>query len=104
MKFPFNDSARICIRMGSMLALTLLMSTSATYAETPVLQDAEPPSVGQYLQHMSQSWKPGKELKLLGRMEGEWRYENRMAMPGMVPFENCESKLSKPRQSARTHH
>ncbi len=46
MKFPFNDSARIRIRMGSMLALTLLMSTSATYAETPVQQDAEPPSVG----------------------------------------------------------
>ena len=87
MKFPFSDSARIRIRMGSMLALTLLMSTSATHAGTPVLQNAEPPSVGQYLQHMSQSWKPGKELKLLGRMEGEWRYENRIAMPGMVPFE-----------------
>lgn len=87
MNFPFDDSVGIRSRVGLMLTLVLLIATPATQAETPVRQDAEAPSIGRYLQHMSQSWEPSRELELLGRMEGEWRYENRIAMPGMVPFE-----------------
>ena len=87
MTIDFKTYGRIRSGMSSVLILTLLMSVQATHAVSPALQVAEPPSVGESLQHMAQSWKPGKELEVLGRMEGEWRYENRMSMPGMTPFE-----------------
>ena len=63
MKYDPKTYGRIRSGMSSVLILTLLMSVQATHAVSPALQEADPPSVGEYLQHMAQSWKPGKELE-----------------------------------------